>query len=122
MSSKSRDVVFCTHHLSLASLWHMGDTQSQARWHPMYAGGVKSGILADPRSLAFYFSTDGVCLLRKCRQHTVHLLLLINYNLHPELRFQGEHIIRLRIVLGPKKPKDLLFFLYPMVDEFKVCF
>ena len=33
------------------------------------AGPKKKGILTDPlaRSLAFYFSTDGVCLLRKCR-------------------------------------------------------
>ena len=82
----------------------------------------KKGILTDPRSLVFDFSTGGVCLLRKFRQHIVHPILLINYNLHPELRFRGEHIIRLRIVLGPKKPKDLHSFLYLMVDEFKVCF
>ena len=77
----------------------------------------KKGILTDPRSLAFYFSTDGVCLFRKGRQHTVHPLLLIN--LHPKLRFQKE-IIFLGIIPGPKKPKDLLSFLRPVVDEFKV--
>ena len=68
----------------------------------------KKGILTDPRSLAFYFSTDGVCLFRKDRQHSVHPLLLINYNLHPKLRFQKENIIFLGIIPGPKKPKDLL--------------
>ena len=73
----------------------------------------------DPHSLVFYFSTDGVCLFRKGRQHTVHPLLLINYNLHPELRFQKE-IIFLGIIPGPKKPKDMLYFLHPVVEEFKV--
>ena len=80
----------------------------------------KKGILMDPRSLAFFFSTDSVCLFRKGRQHTVYPLLLINYNLHPELHFQKENIIFLVIIPGPKKPKDLLSFLRPIVDEFKV--
>ena len=80
----------------------------------------KRGILTDPRSLAFYFSTDGVCLFRKGRQHTVHPLILINYNLHPELRFRTENIICLGIIPGPKKPKDLHSFLRPIVDEFKL--
>ena len=79
----------------------------------------KKGVLNDPRSLAFYFSTDGVFLFRKGRQHTVHPLLLINYNLHPELRFRKENIICLGIIPGPKKPKHLLSFLRPVIDEFK---
>ena len=49
---------------------------------------------------------------------TVHPLLLINHNLHPELRFQ-EEITCLGIIPGPKKPKDLLSFLYP-VNGFKL--
>ena len=61
-----------------------------------------------------------MCLFRKGRQHTVHPLLLINYNLHPELRFRKENIICLGIIPGLKKPKDLLSFLRPVVDEFQV--
>ena len=80
----------------------------------------KKGILTDPRSLAFYFSTDRVYLFRKGRQHTVYPLILINCNLHPELRFRTENIICLGIIPGPKKPKDLHSFLHPIVDEFKL--
>ena len=35
------------------------------------------------------------------------------------MRFQKENVISLGIIPGPKKPKDLLSFLYPVVDEFK---
>ena len=77
-------------------------------------------MLTDPCLLAFYFSMDGVCLFRKGKQHTLHPLLLINYNLHPEQRFQKENIICLEIIPGLKNPKDLLSFLYPMVDEFRL--
>ena len=71
-------------------------------WDTKLCTELKKGILTDPRSLAFYFSTDGVCLFRKGRQHIVHPL--INYNLHPELRFRKE-IICLGIIPSPKKPK-----------------
>lgn len=33
----------------------------------------------------------GVCLFRKGRQHSVHPLLLMKYNLDPELRFRKEN-------------------------------
>ena len=65
----------------------------------------KKGVLTDPRSVAFYFSMDGVNLFWKGRQHTVHPLLLINYNLHPELRFQEENIICLGIIPGQRSPR-----------------
>ena len=65
----------------------------------------KKGILTDPRSLAFNFSTDGMCLFRKGRQHTVHPLLLINYNLHPELRFEKRTSFAWESSQGPRSPR-----------------
>ena len=65
----------------------------------------KKGILTDLRSLAFNFSTDGMCLFRKGRQHTVHLLLRINYNLHLELRFEKRTSFAWESSQGPRSPR-----------------
>ena len=81
----------------------------------LWAESKEKGVPADPCSLAFYPSTDGVCLFRKDKQ-TVHPLILINYNLHPPNR----NVIYLGVVPGPKKPSDLHSFLRSVVDEFKL--
>ena len=49
---------------------------------------AEKGFLSDPRSLAFYFNIDGVCLIREGRQYTVYSLILFNHNLHTERAFE----------------------------------
>ena len=44
-------------------------------------------------------------------------LLIFNYNLPPEKRFHQDNIIPISVIPGPKKPKDIDSFLYPLVEE-----
>ena len=53
----------------------------------------QKGLLNSARDLAFVFSTDGVQLFRKGKQHTVWPLMLMCINLPPELRFLEENVI-----------------------------
>lgn len=64
----------------------------------------KKGILTDPRSLAFYLSTDGVRLFRKGRRYRAY---------SPRTCFRIENVVCLGILPGPKKPKDLHSLLCP---------
>jgi len=54
------------------------------------------------------------------RQHTVWPIILLNYNLSPEIRFKQENIITFGIVPDPKKPSNFNSFLYPLVQQFKI--
>lgn len=54
------------------------------------------------------------------RQHTVWPIILLNYNLSPEIRFKQENIVCFGIVPGPKKPSDFKSFLWPLVQQFKI--
>ncbi|KAG2191773.1 hypothetical protein INT47_000262 [Mucor saturninus] len=47
------------------------------------------------------------------------IIHLVNLNFPPEYRFQNEYMIQLAILPGPNTPKDLDFFLQPIVDEFR---
>ena len=89
----------------------------------------KKGALTDPRSLAFSPSARMACsysgpvpipgLFQKGREHTVHPPLLINYNLHPKLRFRNENIPCLMDHPWPQKsPKTQpLSFLRPFIPR-----
>lgn len=44
-------------------------------------------------------------------------LILVNYNLPPEIRFLQDNIICCGIIPGPHKPKDADSFLLPLVEE-----
>lgn len=71
---------------------------------------------ADPRDIALGLSTDGVAVFKK-RSKTCWPILLFDYNLPPEIRFQKDNIIPAGVIPGPKKPVDMDSFLYPLVQE-----
>jgi len=71
---------------------------------------------SDHRDIALGFATDGFTPFKK-RKHTAWILLIFNYNLPPDQRFQKDNILCAGIIPGPKKPWDADSFIYPLVRE-----
>jgi hypothetical protein len=70
----------------------------------------------DRRDVALGLSTDGFGPFKR-HKHTCWPLIVFNYNLPPDIRFQMENILSLGVIPGPKKPKDPNSFLWPFVRE-----
>ncbi|KAL7277981.1 hypothetical protein ACG7TL_007934 [Trametes sanguinea] len=72
--------------------------------------------LDDPRDAALGLSTDGFAPFKR-RSKTAWPLILVNYNLPPEIRNLLDNIIGLGVIPGPKKPVDFDSFLWPFAQE-----
>jgi len=70
----------------------------------------------DSRDIVLGLSTDGFGPFKHCTK-TAWPIILFNYNLPPEERFQKDNIISVGIIPGPKKPGDCDSFLWPLVQE-----
>lgn len=70
----------------------------------------------DPRDIALGLATDGFAPFRR-RKNTCWPIIIINYNLPPDIRFHLSQILCVGVVPGPKKPKDFDSFLWPLVEE-----
>jgi hypothetical protein len=71
---------------------------------------------ADWREVALALSTDGMCPFKR-RKNSCWPLILVNLNLPPEERTHTENLICIGVIPGPKSPKNLGSFLWPLVDE-----
>jgi hypothetical protein len=71
---------------------------------------------SDHRDIALGFATDGFAPFKR-RKLTAWILLVFNYNIPPEQRFQKDNILCVGIIPGPKKPWDADSFIYPLVNE-----
>jgi hypothetical protein len=71
---------------------------------------------SDHRDIALSFATDGFAPFKR-RKHTTWILLIFNYNLPPEQRFQKDNILCIGIIPSPKKPWDADSFIYPLMRE-----
>jgi hypothetical protein len=71
---------------------------------------------SDKRDIALGLSTDGFTPFKK-RDKTCWPMILFNYNLPPEIRFQKKYCIHVATVPGPKKPWDWDSFGWPLVQE-----
>ena len=71
---------------------------------------------SDKRDIALGLSTDGFTPFKK-RDKTCWPIILFNYNLPPEIRFQKKYCIHVATVPGPKKPWDWDSFGWPLVQE-----
>jgi len=69
---------------------------------------------SDQRDITLSFATDGFAPFKKWK-HTTWILLVFNYNLPPDQRFQKDNILCVRIIPGPKKPSDTDSFIHPLV-------
>jgi hypothetical protein len=74
-------------------------------------------FFSDHRDVALGISTDGFLPFKNCRL-TAWPVILFNYNLPPDVRFLLDHIICIGVIPGPKKPRDLDSFLWPLISEF----
>lgn len=70
----------------------------------------------DDHDIALGLSTDGFAPF-KHRAKTAWPLILINYNLPPEIRSLLENVIGLGIIPGPNKPVDFDSYLWPLIKE-----
>ena len=77
---------------------------------------LNTKYFSDSHDLALGLSTDGFAPWRK-RKYTAWPLLIINYNLPPDKRFHQNNILPVSVIPGPKKPKDVDSFLYPLIEE-----
>lgn len=77
---------------------------------------LPSKYFSDDRDVALGLSMDGFSPFKQCKQ-TAWPLILFDYNLPPEIRFHLKHILSLGIIPGPKKPKDMDSYLWPLVQE-----
>jgi len=73
-------------------------------------------FFSDPQNIALGLSTNGFGPFKHCTK-TAWPIILFNYNLPPEERFQKDNIISVCIIPGPKKPGDCNSFLWPLVQE-----
>ena len=71
---------------------------------------------SDYCDIALGFATDGFAPFKK-RKHTAWILLVFNYNLPPDKRFQRDNILCVGIIPGPKKPWNADSFIHLLVQE-----
>jgi Transposase family tnp2 len=99
-----RDVFDSSHYQSLLNTIVPGDIN-----HPFF-------YFSDERDIALGLSTDGFAPFKQ-RDKTCWPVILFNYNLSPEIRFQKKYCIHVGTVPGPKKPWDWDSFCWPLVQE-----
>lgn len=73
-------------------------------------------FFSDRRDIALGISFDGFAPFKR-RKNTSWPILIFNYNLPPEERFQMQNLLCVGQIPGPKGPKDADSFLYPLVEE-----
>ncbi|SGY58245.1 BQ5605_C006g04354 [Microbotryum silenes-dioicae] len=66
--------------------------------------------------VAFGLFTDGIQLFNKT-QSECWPIMMINYNLPPEIRYKKKHLMTVGIIPGPKGPKDIDSFLHPLYED-----
>lgn len=71
---------------------------------------------SDERDIALGLSTDGFAPFKR-RDKTCWPIILFNYNLPPDIRFQKKYCINVGTIPGPKKPWDMDSFLRPLIQE-----
>jgi len=71
---------------------------------------------SDHCDIVLGFATNSFAPFKK-RKHTMWILLIFNYNLPPDQRFQKDNILCAGIIPSPKKPWDADSFIYPLIQE-----
>jgi len=100
----TKDVFDGSHYQSL-----LDSTVPAGAAHPLF-------YFSDERDIALGLSTDGFAPFRK-RKQMCWPIILFNYNLPPEVRFQKKYCIHVATVPGPKKPWDWDSFCWPLAQE-----
>ncbi|KAF8679883.1 Transposase family tnp2 [Rhizoctonia solani] len=70
----------------------------------------------DFRELALMIMLDGMAPFKK-RKHSCWPIIIINFNLAPDICMHQDNIICVGAIPGPHSPKDINSFLQPLIDE-----
>jgi hypothetical protein len=73
-------------------------------------------FFADWHDIALALSIDGMCPFKQCK-NSCWPLILVNLNLPPEERTHLENLICVGVIPGPKSPKNLSSYLWPLMEE-----
>jgi hypothetical protein len=95
-----------------------GDRYNKMRRTHVTIDGTKQPykFFEDEREIALGLSADGMCPFKR-RKKSCWPLILINYNLPPEERNLLSNLICVGVIPGPKSPKNLSSFLWPLIEE-----
>jgi len=80
----------------------------------------KNGLFKDPRDIVFALSTDGAQLTMK-KQSDTWMVILMLFNLPPEIRYQSGQYITVFSSPGPNPPGDLESFLYSLFEQMAIA-
>lgn len=69
--------------------------------------------------MAFVLSTDGVQVFKARTRFSIWPMALECLNLPPAIRGKRQNVLCTGFIPGPKGPKNLDSFLYPLVKEFE---
>lgn len=80
--------------------------------------GQKTGraFFSNPQDFALGLSTDGFQLFKR-GNYDAWPLILVNYNLPPEVRSLMDNILILGVIPGPHQPKDIDSYLHGFIEE-----
>jgi hypothetical protein len=101
----------------------MQDVFNSAHYHSLKDRHIKihnttlnSKYFSGKCNIALGLCTDGVGPF-KTRKVSCWPLVVVNYNLPPDLMFLLDYIMSLGVIPGPNEPKDSDSFLWPLMEE-----
>jgi hypothetical protein len=103
-----------TRHQDFGSKEKIGDIFDGKRYQKL----LSYGFFCDDRDIALLGSIDGYQIFRQ-KTNDCWIVLMINANICPENHVKKENLMITAIIPGPKEPKDLNSFMYPIVKELK---
>jgi hypothetical protein len=101
-----------------SSQYVAGDRMADVFDGTHYKSLVDSGLFLDSRDVALMGSTDGYQIFRQ-KRNDCWIVLLINANLPPSERVKKDNLMISAMFPGPKQPKNMNSFLWPLVEELK---
>lgn len=69
--------------------------------------------------MGFLLTTDGVQVFKAKMKFSIWPIALVCLNLPPAIRTKHQNMLCVGFIPGPKGPKNLDTFLYPMIKEFE---
>lgn len=86
----------------------------------LYLGLKSKGLFRTKTDLAFLLTTDGVQIFKARARFSIWPIALECFNLPPAVRAKRQNMLCVGFIPGPKGPKNLDSFLFPLVKEFQV--
>ena len=101
-----------------SSEYAAGDQMADVFDGTHYKSLVNSGFFRNTEDVALMGSTDSYQIFCQ-KRNDCWIILLINANLPPSERVKKDNLMISAMFPGPKQPKDMNSFLWPLVEELK---